>query len=70
MLKEARERIQHSVASEVRDAGIITTLLHMIHYKIAGYAAICSYATALKLANVAGKSGRGEKDRQPTGYFG
>lgn len=37
----------------VLDAGVIVALQHMIHYEMAGYGAVCTYAQMLGLDNVA-----------------
>lgn len=49
MVEEVEKIIERSMESAVMDAGIITALQHIIHYKIAGYGAICNYATTLGL---------------------
>jgi ferritin-like metal-binding protein YciE len=54
MIKETNDIVNHCTNPSIRDAGIVTALQHVIHYKIAGYGAICSYATALNLLDVAG----------------
>lgn len=54
MLNEARALIKRSMHPEVRDAGVITALQHIIHYQIAGYGAICNYANTLGYYDVAG----------------
>jgi ferritin-like metal-binding protein YciE len=54
MVDEAYEIIDHCEHPNVRDAGIITALQHIIHYKIAGYGTICAYANTLGFLDVAG----------------
>ncbi len=39
--------------AEVRDAALITSLQHIIHYKIAGYGAVTTYARELNLRDEA-----------------
>ncbi len=53
MTKETEDLIKRSVEPEVRDAGLITALQHIIHYQIAGYGAVCTYAKMLGFENVA-----------------
>ncbi|WP_420577729.1 ferritin-like domain-containing protein [Ekhidna sp.] len=53
MTKEARDLINRSADEYVRDAGLITALQHIIHYQIAGYGAVCTYAQMLNFDNVA-----------------
>ena len=54
MLDEIRSLIRRCMDPEVLDAVLITALQHVIHYKIAGYGAICTYAKTLKLHDLAG----------------
>lgn len=49
MIQEARDLVKRCEDPEVRDAGIITALQHMIHYEIAGYGAVCTYAKMLDI---------------------
>ncbi|MEP1097337.1 MAG: DUF892 family protein [Cyclobacteriaceae bacterium] len=53
MVKEANDMIKRSADAAVMDAGIITALQHIIHYEIAGYGAICTYAKMLGKDNIA-----------------
>lgn len=53
MIKEAEDLMKRSVEPEVKDAGIITALQHIIHYKMAGYGAVCTYAQMLDFDEVA-----------------
>jgi ferritin-like metal-binding protein YciE len=48
MIKEANDIIMRSSSPDVRDAGLITALQHTIHYKMAGYGAVCTYAKVLE----------------------
>lgn len=48
MIKETNDIIMRSGNPEVRDAGLITGLQHIIHYKMAGYGAVCTYAKDLE----------------------
>jgi ferritin-like metal-binding protein YciE len=52
MIKEAINIIIRSSDHEVRDAGLITALQHIIHYKMAGYGAVCTYAKMLERFDV------------------
>ncbi len=54
MLKELSLLVKRCMDPEVLDALLITSLQHIIHYKIAGYGAICTYAKTLKLHDLAG----------------
>jgi ferritin-like metal-binding protein YciE len=53
MTKEARDLMSRSADVHVRDAGLITALQHIIHYQIAGYGAVCTYAKMLGFDQVA-----------------
>lgn len=53
MITESQDIMLRSVDQEVTDAGLITTLQHIIHYEIAGYGAVCTYAKMLGLADLA-----------------
>ncbi len=53
MIKEAHDLIERSVMPEVKDAGLVTALQHIIHYQIAGYGAVCTYAQMLDYEDVA-----------------
>jgi len=53
MVKEANDMMKRSADAAVMDAGIITALQHIIHYEIAGYGAICTYAKMLDKENIA-----------------
>lgn len=55
MLDETKELDQCCMDTEVMDAGIITTLQHVIHYQIADYGAVSNYANTLELFKVANK---------------
>ncbi|MGB3467643.1 MAG: DUF892 family protein [Cyclobacteriaceae bacterium] len=48
MVKETNSIIKRSNDSKVRDAALITALQHIIHYQIAGYGAVCTYAKMLE----------------------
>lgn len=52
MIKETNEIIIRSSHPEVMDAGLITALQHIIHYKMAGYGAVCTYAKMLEQFDV------------------
>ena len=54
MLEEAGGLMERSMELTVMDAGIITALQHIMHYKMAGYGAISNYATTVGLYEVAG----------------
>lgn len=54
MIHEAQNIIDRSMDFAVMDAGIVTTLQHIIHYKIAAYGAICNYSNILGLYEEAG----------------
>jgi ferritin-like metal-binding protein YciE len=47
MIKETNDIILQSSDHDVRDAGLITALQHIIHYEMAGYGAVCTYAKML-----------------------
>ncbi|MBV6643986.1 MAG: DUF892 family protein [Cyclobacteriaceae bacterium] len=49
MIKESEALLSRCTTLPVRDAAIIVALQHMIHYKIASYGAICTYAKLLEL---------------------
>jgi ferritin-like metal-binding protein YciE len=53
MIKEADDIMKRSDDAEVMDAGLITALQHIIHYKIAGYGAVCTYAQTLGMEELA-----------------
>lgn len=53
MIRESWKIMDRSTDVDIRDAGIITSLQHIIHYKIAGYGAICNYANTLVMYHVA-----------------
>jgi ferritin-like metal-binding protein YciE len=53
MIKEADDIMKRIDDAEVKDAGIITALQHIIHYEIAGYGAVCTYAQMLDMENLA-----------------
>lgn len=53
MVIEANDLMKRSVDNEVMDAGLITALQHIIHYEIAGYGAVCTYAQMLGSRTVA-----------------
>lgn len=53
MIDEAQDLMKRSSNAGVRDAGIISSLQHIIHYKMASYGAVCTYAQMLDLDNVA-----------------
>ena len=53
MVKEAEDLIKRCEHSEVRDAALITTLQHIIHYQMAGYGAVCTYSQMLDFDNIA-----------------
>ncbi len=53
LLKEIKTLIIRCMDPEVLDAALITALQHIIHYKIAGYGAICTYAKTLNLNDLA-----------------
>lgn len=53
MIDEARDLIKRSADPQVRDAAIVTAMQHILHYQIAGYGAICTYAKTDKLYSVA-----------------
>ncbi len=46
LLNESR-KIAHIPAGNVRDAALVASVQRLIHYKIAGYGTIASYASAL-----------------------
>ncbi|MCR9250154.1 MAG: DUF892 family protein [bacterium] len=54
MMQEIKTLITRCMDPEVLDAALITALQHIIHYKIAGYGAICTYAKTLDLIDLAG----------------
>lgn len=47
MITEMNDLLSRSMEPMVRDAGLVTALQHIIHYKIAGYGAVCTYAQML-----------------------
>lgn len=53
LIKESKGLVKRSQDPAVLDAVIITVLQHLIHYKIAGYGAVCTYAKMLGLPTVA-----------------
>lgn len=53
MIQEANELTSDRVKSPVLDAAIITILQKMLHYKIASYGALCSFARHLDLDGTA-----------------
>jgi len=53
MITEAQDIMSRSADEEVMDAGLITSLQHIIHYEIAGYGAVCTYAKMLGLSDIA-----------------
>ena len=52
MIKEAQGMIARCTDPEVRDAGLITALQHIIHYEMAGYGAVCTYAKMLERLDI------------------
>lgn len=54
MVHEAQNLMDRSMDFAVMDAGIITAVQRIIHYKIAGYGAICNYTNTLGLYEEAG----------------
>jgi ferritin-like metal-binding protein YciE len=53
MIAEAHDIIIRCAHEEVMDAGLITALQHIIHYEMAGYGAVCTYAKMLSLTEIA-----------------
>ena len=53
MVKETEDLIVRCANDEVRDAALITSLQHIIHYQIAGYGAVCTYSQMLDFDQVA-----------------
>jgi ferritin-like metal-binding protein YciE len=53
MIKEADDIMKRIDDTQVMDAGIITALQHIIHYEIAGYGAVCTYAQMLDMEDIA-----------------
>jgi len=53
MIDEARDLIKRSADPQVKDAAIVTAMQHILHYQIAGYGAICTYAKMNNLYPVA-----------------
>ncbi|MEL7006520.1 MAG: DUF892 family protein, partial [Bacteroidota bacterium] len=53
MIDEANDLIKRSADRQVMDAAIVTAMQHILHYQIAGYGAICTYAKMNKLYPVA-----------------
>lgn len=53
MAKQTESLMDRSENTQVRDASLITSLQHIIHYQMAGYGAICTYAQMLDLDNIA-----------------
>lgn len=53
MINEAHNIMKRSNDAEVMDAALITSLQHIIHYEIAGYGAVCTYAQMLGMENLA-----------------
>lgn len=49
IVREATDLLNRCPNVEVRNAALITAIQHIIHYKIAGYGAICTYAKTLGL---------------------
>ncbi len=49
MMQDTIDLVQRCPNPEVRNAALITSLQHIIHYKIAGYGAACTYAKTLGL---------------------
>lgn len=52
---DTRELIDRCHTDQVRDATVILGLQHIIHYKIATYGAVCTYANILGLYDDAAK---------------
>jgi len=53
MLKTFDEQTKRCSNGGIFDAGLIDNLQHIIHYKIAGYSSICSYAKMLQFWHIA-----------------
>lgn len=53
LIKESYSLIKKSSEPQILEATIITVLQHIIHYKIAGYGAVCTYAKMLDMLDVA-----------------
>ena len=53
MAREAEALIVRCGNEEVRDAALLTVLQHIIHYQIAGYGAVCTYAQMLDFDHIA-----------------
>lgn len=51
LIEEAAEIVNRSKFDQIRDAGIITALQHIMHYKMAGYGAVSNYTSQLDLSN-------------------
>ena len=49
MMSQTFDLLERCPLPEVRNAALITCLQHIMHYKIAGYGAVCTYAKTLKL---------------------
>lgn len=55
MEEQAMELLQRCHTNEVKDAAIIISVQHIIHYKIASYGAVATYANIIGLYNDASK---------------
>ncbi|MFY0688498.1 MAG: DUF892 family protein [Cyclobacteriaceae bacterium] len=53
MVEEMQTLMNRAHDPSVKDAAIITGLQHIMHYKMAGYGAVCSYARQLSFHNEA-----------------
>ena len=53
MVKETKELMKRCKVSHARDASIITSLQHIIHYQMAGYGAVCTYVQMLNMDSIA-----------------
>ena len=47
MVEDIHDLVRRCEDTEVLDASLIVALQHIIHYKIAGYGAVCTYAKQL-----------------------
>ena len=53
MIEETKDLIKRSADPQIKDAAIITAMQHILHYQIAGYGAICTYAKMDRMHSVA-----------------
>jgi ferritin-like metal-binding protein YciE len=53
LIEEAKDFIEEEAEPEIKDAGLITNVQKIEHYKIAGYGSVCAHAKALGLEDQA-----------------